>query len=857
MSSQSLASLVVDLKLETAQLKKGVDQATSQIDKLTKAFGAIAGAMVLKELGGMALDAAAKLGEFVLRGGEAADKMGKLAQSVGVPVEALSRLDYAAGLSGVSTEQLGVALNKLNKNLAEAGSGGKHQTAMFEALGVAVKDAGGNVRSTEAVFADLADVFADMPDDASKSALAMEVFGKAGADLIPLLNEGKDGLAEMSAEADRFGVTIDSKAAKAAESFNDSIEKMHRALNGVATQAIAKVGPAFAKLADDLVNSEEFATFLKNSVDALVFSMKVLASTAIIVGAQILTLQTKLTYLDGIIQSLKKGDLEEAMKRSAYGMQAVEGIAYRMDKRLKELWDGAAKSGEESAERTAKAHEKSGARILKVIKDQEQAIKDQEKAAKELADFLKDTLAAKLDLDAAMAKNRLDLGNKKSSIDAGAAGQRESFGSIGVSAADQLAKATAGFKDFNEALDRSVIFAKAREEKIAEAKNLELMHGFAAASAALETAAMYDQMSKDAQGAADAYRQIKENLQRDVNTVSGAFATLGQSILQAIPRLNELVSAAQQGAQLGGVWGALIAVFVQLLSETEGFNQIIDHVNASLDKVLSALEPLVAGLAAVFDATSSVTDAFMSTLKGPLETIGGLLESLAPILSAFDDILKVVSDGLSGAMQGMSLFAKPIFMILKLIGTVLKVIAPILQLLMLPLTLVGELFEWLADVLDPVFKEIDKAISWLANRLDEFGDFVGTLGERIANWIKGKGFKSDAELASTGASTPESRAETVRNDGLISEEVRPVGDAAKGAADSLEKLGDTADKVTDQLTNVPSGYKVATQRFLATVAETISSTFSIERIAVGVNTYNKRASFASNGSAFSDYFGGR
>ena len=853
MSSQTLSSLVVDLKLETAQLRKGVDQAAAQIDKLTKAFGAIAGAVVLKELGGMALDAASKLGEFVMRGAEAADKMGKLAQSVGVPVEALSRLDYAAGMSGVSTEQLGVALNKLNKNLAEAGAGGKHQTAMFEALGVAVKDTGGNVRSTEAVFADLADVFADMPDDASKSALAMEVFGKAGADLIPLLNEGKDGLAEMSDEADRLGVTIDAKAAKAAESFNDSIDKMHRALNGVATQAIAKVGPEFAKLADEFVNSKEFANLLESSVKGLTVTLKVLASACIIVAAQVQTLQTKLIYLDGIIQSLKKGDLEEAMKRSAYGMQAVEGITFRMNKRLDELWEDSAKKSEESAERTAKAHEKSGARILKAIKDQEQAIKDQEKAAKELADFLKDTLAAKLDLDAAMSKNSIDLANKKGSIDAGAAGQRESFANIGVSVADQLARATSGFKDFNQALDMSVAFAKAREEKLTEAKNLEMMHAFDAAAAATAVAQFYDEQAKQAQGAADAYRQIKENLQRDVNTVSGAFAALGQSVLQAIPRLNELVSAAQQGAQLGGVWGALIAVFVQLLSETQGFQQIIDHVNASLDKVLSALEPLVAGLAAVFDATSSVTDAFMSTLKGPLETIGGLLESIAPILKAFDDVLKVVSDGLNGAMQGMELFAKPIFMILKLIGIVLKVIAPILEIIMIPLTLIGELFEWLAEILDPVFKEIDKAFSWLANRLDEFGDFIGTLGERISNWIKGKGFKSDAELA---PSTAESRAYTDPNEGLISEEVRPVGDAAKGAADSLKNLGDTADKVTDQLTNVPSGYKVATQRFLATVAETISSTFSIEKIAIGVNTYNKRQNFASSGSAFGNYFGG-
>jgi TP901 family phage tail tape measure protein len=178
----------------------------------------------------------------------AADEMGKAAQKFGVPVEALSRLKYAADLSDVAFETLGAGLKKLSTNMVAAANGGKSQTAMFAALGVEVVDAEGKLRGTEAVLQDVAAQFASMPDGAEKTALAVKLFGKAGAEMIPLLNAGKTGLQAMAEEATKLGIVISADTAKSAENFNDNLTRLKGAMSGLVVQITAALAPTLEKL---------------------------------------------------------------------------------------------------------------------------------------------------------------------------------------------------------------------------------------------------------------------------------------------------------------------------------------------------------------------------------------------------------------------------------------------------------------------------------------------------------------------------------------------------------------------------------------------------------------------------------
>ena len=179
---------------------KAIDEASGVFGKVAAEAGKLQGAVSavsggFAALGGVAAAAAAGIG-FATQIKDAidlADSFNKLSQKSGVAVESLSRLNYAAGLADVSTEALSTGLKKLNVSISAAAGGSAEKAALFKALGVSVKDAAGNVLSADKVMAQLADSFADSGDTANKAAVAVELFGKAGTDLIPLLNAGSKG----------------------------------------------------------------------------------------------------------------------------------------------------------------------------------------------------------------------------------------------------------------------------------------------------------------------------------------------------------------------------------------------------------------------------------------------------------------------------------------------------------------------------------------------------------------------------------------------------------------------------------------------------------------------------------------
>jgi hypothetical protein len=86
-----------------------------------------------------------------------ADKLGKMAQKVGLPVEELSKLKHAADLSGVSLESLGTSMGKLNKNMIEVAGGAKGPAVQaFKALGISVTNTDGTMKSSSVVLSEIA-----------------------------------------------------------------------------------------------------------------------------------------------------------------------------------------------------------------------------------------------------------------------------------------------------------------------------------------------------------------------------------------------------------------------------------------------------------------------------------------------------------------------------------------------------------------------------------------------------------------------------------------------------------------------------------------------------------------------------
>lgn len=154
---------------------------------------------------------------------DSADHLNKLSQKIGISVEALSTLRFAAQLSDVSLETLQKGIKGLSQSITEANTGIGDGTQMFDALGISVKNADGSMKSTEAVLLQVADVFANLEDGAVKTALAVKLLGKSGMDMIPFLNQGAAGITQLTAEAERLGLKLTTETARSAEAFNDNL----------------------------------------------------------------------------------------------------------------------------------------------------------------------------------------------------------------------------------------------------------------------------------------------------------------------------------------------------------------------------------------------------------------------------------------------------------------------------------------------------------------------------------------------------------------------------------------------------------------------------------------------------------
>jgi predicted nucleic acid-binding Zn-ribbon protein len=201
------------VKTSISDLNSSVSNVTGKIAGLTAVLATVGSAVQIKSL----IDTA--------------DNMNKLSQKTGIAVSELSSLSNTADLAGVSNEQLGSALIRLNKSIAEAASGSKEQSEAFKNLGINVKDANGNIRPTADILGEVAGALSGAADGATKTQYAMALFGKAGADLIPFLNQGKEGIKE-------FGASFGDEFAQNAEKFNDNITKLNQSFKLILVDAI-------------------------------------------------------------------------------------------------------------------------------------------------------------------------------------------------------------------------------------------------------------------------------------------------------------------------------------------------------------------------------------------------------------------------------------------------------------------------------------------------------------------------------------------------------------------------------------------------------------------------------------------
>lgn len=236
------------------------------------------GAMALKAFAASA--AVQAIAGMVDKTIDLADHMNDLAKKTGTSVEDLAKFKVAADNSGTSLDEVASAMVKLSKSQVEAQQGTGAQAAAFRALGISIKDAQGNLVPTSDLMMQISDRFASFPDGPIKSALALQLFGKSGANLIPMLDEGSEAIK-------RFGLDIDTGFAQAADAFNDNMGIIRAQMDNMAISAAKALMPALTSITDGFVELFSLKQDMSGFFDAVGFAMQAISDLAIRLVAEI------------------------------------------------------------------------------------------------------------------------------------------------------------------------------------------------------------------------------------------------------------------------------------------------------------------------------------------------------------------------------------------------------------------------------------------------------------------------------------------------------------------------------------------------------------------------------------------
>ena len=208
-----------------------------KVKNLKIAVGGLNGA--LKVFAGVL--AAGAFTRFIKGAIDSADSFGKLEDQTGIAANTLQAYVNAGKLAGIEQATIDKGLRRLSQSMREADQGVATYSDSFNALGLSVRDSEGNLKSNEQVLGEIADRFADMPDGATKAALAMEIFGRSGASMINMLNGGSAAIKELNYEvSDNF--------AQNAEFFNDQIALLTIKFDGFRKQLTDALLPTLNNL---------------------------------------------------------------------------------------------------------------------------------------------------------------------------------------------------------------------------------------------------------------------------------------------------------------------------------------------------------------------------------------------------------------------------------------------------------------------------------------------------------------------------------------------------------------------------------------------------------------------------------
>lgn len=259
-----LMSLMIRIGADITGAEKGMQQVqdgmeetakkstsfASKVKSGFKAVGVAAGAV-----GAGVAAATAAVVKLTTQAAATTDRIDKMSQKIGLSRTAFQEMDFIMSQSGGSVESLQVGMKTLRTTMVAAANGTKESAARFKQLGVSIKDSKGNLRNQEDVMFDTIAALQKVEDETQRAALATELFGKAGIEMVPLLNSGAGSIEEMKKKAHELGLVLDDEAIDSGVKLTDTIDQVKRAFDAIKTRIGVSLMPVVQNILEIVLDN--------------------------------------------------------------------------------------------------------------------------------------------------------------------------------------------------------------------------------------------------------------------------------------------------------------------------------------------------------------------------------------------------------------------------------------------------------------------------------------------------------------------------------------------------------------------------------------------------------------------------
>lgn len=290
--SVTLGNLLYFIKAKNDEFKRVVTETEDKLDGMKKKFDDNSKKMKIigTAITGISAGVVYGLQKMTASSAASVEELEKMSIQTGISTDKLSKLGYAAKLNKSSLEGLSTGLNFLSRNMRASDLAAQDTKDAFNQLGIEIKNKDGTFRAVDDVLMDIVDRFSKMKDGAEKTALAMKIFGRGGAELVPVLSIGREEFERLGQEAERLGIVLTKDNIAAFAKYKDSLEAVETGLQGVKMQISAEVLPVMQDGIGMLKRILEWLNQLPEPTKKAISNFVLLAATIGMVAGPIMIL---------------------------------------------------------------------------------------------------------------------------------------------------------------------------------------------------------------------------------------------------------------------------------------------------------------------------------------------------------------------------------------------------------------------------------------------------------------------------------------------------------------------------------------------------------------------------------------